>query len=478
MFVVLQHPITDLRSFSADEPKRLDIPSWPCPRDSQYVRNVGSINRRKLGGIENWIGESRLCKANRACKFQDIFPITSKENGWKVTPKFRRFFFDGHITGKFEFGFRVDIESADKNLDSKSLRNLIQFIFGLKIRIPSENQTFANSELLHCGKLLSQLYLRSSTANSAGSQKTESSPLVKASSPLLFLETLGDEQVNIPFSSKNINFHDEYGCDIKHFWLTEKDKNVRCWGLQKNKYHNSSARELRVSLLRINAMRESLELLLGALSGDSLKLAPRSMESEKIQHYFNYVVGQCFKVPASTECTDILELAHQADSKSLPGSRVALLDKLKLDLDIRNQILEKTAKNLERLEALRETRPHYGDNVMGDKNQANQVVSMGRNATFSNNTFNQIAKTLESEINLEKLADDLALLRTEMQKSPQSAEESVEAGAIAEAELEAKNGNYEKALEALSKTGKWSISVGEKIGVGLAIAAIKASCGF
>ena len=480
MFIVIQFPITDLRSFSSGEPKRINTPSWPCPSDNQYVRNLGSINLRKLGGIDNWIGESRLCKANRACRFQDIFPNISTDKVWKVTPKFRRFFFDGHITGKFEFGFKVDIESDGKRLDSNALHNLIKFIFKINVRVPKNNKSFTHSELLSCGNLLANLYSRSSAPNFDGSNESNISSLVKASSPLLFLETLDDEKVNIPFYSTKKNFYDSYGFKIEHFWFKEKNKNIRCWWLKKNKHQNLSAREIRVSLLRLNAMRESLELFLGELSGDNLKLKPRSVESEKVQRYFNDVVEQCFKLPASVEGTDILALAHQTDSGSLPGNRVALLNKLKYELDIRRQILEKAALALEIRDALRgvDINIDLGDKIMRDQYKNNQGVTMGPNGRVSNIKFNQIVNDPETKVDFSNLAEELALLRKEMQSNALTAEELVEVSEIAKAELEAKDGKYDNALEALSKTGKWSLSVGERIGVGVAISAIKAACGF
>ena len=363
-------------------------------------------------------------------------------------------------------------------MDGSSLRDLIHFIFDLQVRIPEENQIFARSDLLHCGKLLAQLYLRSSTAHASGLKGQKSSPLVKAGSPLLFLEASGEEKMCIPFHSVRTSFQDVYGCDIEHFWLKSKSKNVRCWALQKNRYQNASARELRVSLLRLNAMRESLEVFLGALSGDALILTPRSMESERIQHYFNKVVQSCFRIPEGADSTDILALAHQTDSESISGDRVALLNKLEYELDIRRQVLIKAAEVLERREQLqRVSRTYIQEFAMGDIYKAGQVGAQGPHSTASNNTFNQIVNQLQSQMDLGMLADDLALLRKEMHNRAQTAEQQAEVGEIAKAELEASQGKYEKALEALAKTGRWSLSVGEKIGVGVAVAAIKAACG-
>ncbi len=64
-----------------------------------------------------------------------------------------------------------------------------------------------------------------------------------------------------------------------------------------------------------------------------------------------------------------------------------------------------------------------------------------------------------------------------MQTEATTAEHYSEIGDIANAEIEAAKGNESKALEYLSKTGKWSLGIAEKIGVGVATAAIKSTLG-
>jgi hypothetical protein len=114
---------------------------------------------------------------------------------------------------------------------------------------------------------------------------------------------------------------------------------------------------------------------------------------------------------------------------------------------------------------------------MGDKYEAGQVGAQGANASAYNSTFNQVLQKNENKLDLEALRKDLLDLRISMQKEATTAEHFSEIGTIANAEIEAKNGNTSKSLEYLSKTGKWSLEVAEKIGVGVATAAIKATLG-
>ena len=77
-------------------------------------------------------------------------------------------------------------------------------------------------------------------------------------------------------------------------------------------------------------------------------------------------------------------------------------------------------------------------------------------------------------IDLQALAAELRDLRSEMKRlSSDEAEHDVALGEVAKAEAAAKAGDTEGLRTALKSAGKWALEVAEKIGVGVAIAAIK-----
>ncbi len=115
--------------------------------------------------------------------------------------------------------------------------------------------------------------------------------------------------------------------------------------------------------------------------------------------------------------------------------------------------------------------------TMGDRYEAGQVGAQGPYAHAHDITFNQIWHQTKGNIDLSILAKELSMLRGEMQKLAKDAKDYTEIGAIANAEIEAQNGNGPKALSALAKAGKWSLDIAEKIGIGVAIAAIKTVLG-
>jgi len=115
--------------------------------------------------------------------------------------------------------------------------------------------------------------------------------------------------------------------------------------------------------------------------------------------------------------------------------------------------------------------------TMGDKYEAGQVGAQGPNAHAHDMTFNQIWQQNKDKLDVAALSKELLALRNSMQSEATTAEHFAEIGAVASAEIEAEKGNGAKALEALSKAGKWSLGVAEKIGVNVATAALKSAIG-
>lgn len=117
--------------------------------------------------------------------------------------------------------------------------------------------------------------------------------------------------------------------------------------------------------------------------------------------------------------------------------------------------------------------PNNGD---GDTYNVGQGVGVGRNVKMDNTTVNQFQT--QQKLDLPKLVDDLSKLRGEMKKQSSEPEHDVAVGEIAAAEAAAKAGDEKSVLDHLKNAGQWALEVGMKIGVPVAIEAIKKSAGF
>lgn len=248
--------------------------------------------------------------------------------------------------------------------------------------------------------------------------------------------------------------------------------------MHKREFVNNDARALRISLLRLNASREGLNVFVRSLTNDLIAPKPHGEASQKLQFYISKIVPRCFKVPHQFNDSDLLQIAHQTENASLPGERHIILDKLKFEIDIRRQTLENASRNLKKREQLMQgENPIYQEIIMGDKYESGQVGAQGPHAHAHDMTFNQVWSQAKHEIDLLVLAKELNALRSEMQKTAKDAEDFAEIGIIANAEIEAQNSAGAKTLSVLSKAGNWTLKVAEKIGVGVATAAIKTAYG-
>ena len=113
----------------------------------------------------------------------------------------------------------------------------------------------------------------------------------------------------------------------------------------------------------------------------------------------------------------------------------------------------------------------------GDTYNVGQGVGVGRNVKMTNTTVNQV-QSQGAGIDLPTLVTQLEQLRAEMKKQASEPEHDVAVGAIAAAESEAKKGDEASAMQKLSAAGKWALDLAVKIGVPVAIDAIKKSSGF
>jgi len=99
-----------------------------------------------------------------------------------------------------------------------------------------------------------------------------------------------------------------------------------------------------------------------------------------------------------------------------------------------------------------------------------QAGAVGPGAQARNNTFQQI----QAGTDLPKLAEELGRLHAAMKgEATGTREQDKEVVAVADAEEAALTGNGSAALQYLKRAGEWTLGIAEKIGVALAVEALK-----
>jgi len=398
-----------------------------------------------------------------------------------VVPRFRRFFFDGEVSGKFEIGFSVESKAAPIVLDEAQFDNFLRKLFSLRVRLGGRRDE-KHVPLILAGSELASVYHAASSKKS----KITNPLLVRAGAPVVFFETSPSEKISTRF--KKIDVHDREVSDVElsHFWVKDSllSSEIRCWIMSGSKDTKDYRRQLRINLLRLNASRVGLEVLVHGVSRETIKPAPRSEAAENLQYYINYTFPKTFDFSNRLDRERrLLEVACKS-AEMFFNDTVGLIDTLRRRLHVRRQVVNKFELSIQNHPVFRRNRNLLietlvvGDQVMGDKNQASgQIGAMGSNSVAHDNTFNQLWDQRASELDLQTLAQQLNALRTEMLKSAQGPRDFTEIGAIAEAEMEAASGKGATVFKALSRVGTWSVEVAEKIGAEMVVAAIKASLG-
>ncbi|MDO6427563.1 hypothetical protein Q4489_11085 [Thalassotalea sp. 1_MG-2023] len=473
MLITVQFPICDIRRFSEEDKSKLPYPVWPMAEFGTYIRSTGKIIARPLGGLKSWVGENKVCDAKNALKFPSGFTGYKSLPQYKVKPIFRRFYFDGKISGKYEIGFEIKAASGKLNISGHELSSLILEVLQTKIKLPFSSQTDKPRAINELPASLRKFYTFSTSYYSPiASPKNK---LIKASPPLIFIETSSNETVRSNFNVRNFTEFNNLGVNLNHSYLKHSNSIYRIWHLHTQTGSYKIARELRLTLLRLNAFREGLLFLVNSILTKAINPAPFSDFSSELQLYFNKVAPLCFKLPKNFENSDLLDVIYQTENQVMSSEIQELKEIMKDVIQFRQQILSKTEKLLDML------KDKQGDIVMGDKIKTDisgsnhNVVGVGKDVVVENVNISQAWNDNKDKIDLDKLSQELELLVKKLKEEGSEPEQFQELSQVATAHKESIDNNGEGVFSALSKTGEWSLGIAKQIGLGLVTSAISAS---
>lgn len=474
MLLTIQFPICDIRLFSQDDNSKVPNPIWPLAQTGSYIKNTGEVIRRPLGGLTSWVGEGKVCNAKRALRFPAGFKGYPSFPNLKLKIAFRRFYFDGKISGKFEIGLEVKDVGKELLLSPKELALLINEVLSTKINIPLPPNSQKNKAVYELPATLRLFYSQSTSYQQISS--TAKNNLIKASQPLIFIETTKNEMVRYDFKVKNFVEFNNYGVNLNHSYFEYKKYNFRLWHMHTQQGSYSVGRELRLTLLRLNAFREGLTFLVNSLLAKKVDPSPFSEHSDELQRYFQKVAPICFELPEHFEHSELLNVIYQSESL-IDSSNFNELKRLMKDrFHFRNQIYKKSVEILDKLENAQ------GDIVMGDKIEtnvsgSNNFVAGGKNISVEGVSITNVWEENKDKIDLEKLTVEIGTLIENLKTNSTEPEHFNELSQLAKAQKESSNKNGEGALSALSKVGKWSLGIAKQVGLGVVVSAISASAG-
>ncbi|WP_282018437.1 hypothetical protein [Salegentibacter mishustinae] len=317
-------------------------PDWPNPGIGEFSKCIGSIEYRRKGGINNWIGESKICSAKKCIKIDKWLTFVNAQT-YKSNLLFRRFYFDGMASGKFEVGFEME-NLTNENL---KLEKIIEDIADLNVRIGIiEKEDF---QLGNADKGLCQLYqIATRKINSTYSQD-----FIYCSKPVIILRKLQQENFIINLNGFRTVVND-LKIEVGFYSLTQSRNLNEVWIINDlNRWETISyergekIRQLRITLARIISLKKSLNKILKLIQAEKISPKQRSDESNNLQHFLIDSIRRLYRESEKVSDESIIFLFKNIERDIFPGEAESLYAKLKNVINVRPQILDKVIEFLD-----------------------------------------------------------------------------------------------------------------------------------
>jgi hypothetical protein len=172
MFILVQFPVADLRTLVPGLVGRLPVPDWTADApNARFVRGFGPLASRNSSAY-GLVGERFFADFVQAARFRQRC-VQYRQDGWRdelaISPWFRRFYFDGGISGRFEFGFLADEADERHAIGSSGVivdpRELAGALAQTKLLIKAIGVPDAQTTLAQASKPLAYALLAATTRN-------------------------------------------------------------------------------------------------------------------------------------------------------------------------------------------------------------------------------------------------------------------------------------------------------------------------
>lgn len=213
MFVIVQLPLADMRPLIPGQLGRLPRPDWRADSISEgFIRGFGKIAPRTQSSLA-LRGERAYADCNNAIRFMQTIALKQETlpKPLYITPWFRRLYYDGEISGRFEFGFLAKDDDEDlvfrlSNDAGINPAELGRSFLSTLVQIRSVDGSQTDTTLADCAEPLGLAYLSATTDNAkiaSNSPKEIYGHYVKIGSPIIharissgrYIETSRDKRL-------------------------------------------------------------------------------------------------------------------------------------------------------------------------------------------------------------------------------------------------------------------------------------------
>ncbi len=317
MFILLQLPFVDLRGLHDGARGRSPRPDWRADDPSEcFVRNFGGMSTRNARAF-GLVGERAYVEFDKAL----IVPSPGGEHqqqGWEqpVPLKlwFRRLYFDGDISGRFEIGFRTDRE-AELQLFRRQkevaydLAQLGRTVCDLPVEVRSCDGTRTQVTLEKCGEALGLAYLAATTLHSKQHEYPPSELLgevFKVGSASLHVRASNDGSVVIPADRRDIDTSNGGQMFLTSVAKARRRNTMTVQISQQAETESSAERAKRVLFSHLNSVLFANDFLSSAMDAKAIasnKIGLRELTERALDRFSKLVVS----APKTTNEVEFVE---------------------------------------------------------------------------------------------------------------------------------------------------------------------------
>lgn len=316
----VSYPIADLRIFSATGHGRLAKPLWPLPEPGlEFVRQFGSVRRRRRGGTPEFPGEDLYCSAaNAICN-----PRVADRRY-----VYRRLYLSGQAEGKLELGFKhPHYRPRAEPLSTATWAEVVRETLQHRCTVaPNHPQLKADATVLTAALPLQRLFVQATSATA--SSRAEVSSLVSIGTPCLILEYQCSAHEHwrpsvAPELAASLD-----GFRVAHMLVEYGNATVHVWYVGKlSKASERGSRMMRLYISRLHAELYGLRATLRAFRSKRLEFDVRTEPADRLQLYLNQrlEILQRRSFMGIVQ-SPILSSALQANELARPGEMASIAD--------------------------------------------------------------------------------------------------------------------------------------------------------
>lgn len=306
MFIAVQFPIADLRSFLTVQ--RLPRPNWPGTQH-EFLRCFGGIKsgaRRSLDSVKiltpdekswlsvalpHWTYDTTYCTARQAMKLPELSKVLLGQH--RPRRVFRRLFSDGHEHVRFEISMAID-HPEHHAVDAEAIHQLVNAFTKLRTRVvayqeppasetdaPPHKRTWVENELLGQGTALARLFDNSTLPRSERTKKGSS--LVVAGMPVILIEFRKEELAGWNDRWIRLDPVQLAGVELAYATTKWKGDTIGVWLLEHGQ-QATAVRNLRLCIFQAHAEREILRSVIDKFRSDEYRAVDQSNLSQLAEY--------------------------------------------------------------------------------------------------------------------------------------------------------------------------------------------------